>query len=81
MVVPANVWYISGLIASAMAVYGKVNEAQARSVKRIVEGSKEGSNQITQGDAEDASEQTPEEKRNAVAQTVLDGFEKTRQRH
>jgi regulator of protease activity HflC (stomatin/prohibitin superfamily) len=39
VVVPGNVGDIGGMIASAMAVYGKVNQAQARSVAAGMAGS------------------------------------------
>jgi regulator of protease activity HflC (stomatin/prohibitin superfamily) len=74
VVVPGNVGDIGGMIASAMAVYGKVNEGQKKSseAKAIQQpANKDFGAQVIDaaqhGDAKD------------VAQTVLEGFEQTRQ--
>lgn len=78
VVVPGNVGDIGGMIASAMAVYGKVNEGQQKTMasKAVVAPSKDESNDVgarvieaaQHGDAKD------------VAQTVLEGFDKTTER-
>ena len=71
VVVPGNVGDISGMIASAMAVYGKVNEGQLKSLapKPVAESQKDVGQRVIEaaqkGDAKD------------VAETVLEGFDKT----
>ena len=71
VVVPGNVGDIGGMIASAMAVYGKVSEGQLKSLapKSIAEPQKDVGQRVIEaakkGDAKD------------VAETVLEGFEKT----
>ncbi|KAI9840092.1 MAG: hypothetical protein M1819_000285 [Sarea resinae] len=102
VVVPGNVGDIGGMIASAMAVYGKVNEGQAKAlaskmvtsdpnrhtsnphqqgydlerlegeVKKYGEGEWAHSSGEEQGASADKSDD--------VAQSVLDGFEQTRQK-
>lgn len=66
VVVPGNVGDISGLIASAMAVYGKVNEGQ----KKALEGGQGGQKVIEAGPSQESASD--------VAKTVLDSFEETR---
>jgi len=74
VVVPGNVGDIGGMIATAMGVYGKVSEGQAKSTAR----------QLSQGE----SEPTPEinsgseehQKNNEIAKSVLESFEKTAKR-
>jgi regulator of protease activity HflC (stomatin/prohibitin superfamily) len=71
VVVPGNVGDMGQMIASAMAVYGKVNEGQAKMAAKALPGptatedSKTHDGGVRQGDAKD------------VAQTVLEGFEQT----
>lgn len=70
VVVPGNVGDIGGMIASALAVYGKVSEGQARaktragSLSEIEENEREGQGAV--------------EKTDEVAKSVLQGFEETR---
>ena len=69
VVVPGNVGDIGGMIASAMAVYGKVNEGQAKVMKKLVE----------KGDEQrrlEANETGNIEQKDAI----LSSFEETRQR-
>lgn len=71
VVVPGNVGDMGGMIASAMAVYGKVNDSQRRNSRLRTE-----EYEMSAGGREIESGQSnkPED----VAKTVLDGFEKTR---
>jgi len=76
VIVPGNVGDMGGMIASAMAVYGKVAEGQ----KRILEAPPQ-----KQGKIEEAGQSTPEldasmGKIDEVAKSVLQGFEETRQK-
>ncbi|KAI9814366.1 MAG: hypothetical protein M1827_003221 [Pycnora praestabilis] len=93
VVVPGNVGDIGGMIASAMAVYGKVSESQAKTMaaKRLDDqrsqhqgnsGGLEGEvSRYGQGEFDmlpgggNSSGKTDE-----VAQSVLEGFEQTRQK-
>ena len=74
VVVPGNVGDMGGMIASAMAVYGKVSEGQRHLMEK----------KATAAEAEGAHEEPPEaseasdaEKKDEVAQSVLKGFEET----
>jgi regulator of protease activity HflC (stomatin/prohibitin superfamily) len=64
VVVPGNVGDMGQMIASAMAVYGKVNEGQARAASKAL---------ASPATAEEAQDVTPKN----VAQTVLEGFDQT----
>ncbi|KAI9756492.1 MAG: hypothetical protein M4579_003831 [Chaenotheca gracillima] len=89
VVVPGNVGDIGGMIASAMAVYGKVNESQAKTMatKMLGQGEQGSSQNNAHGDSLQSSyvQDSPSEghssgsKMDEVAQSVLDGFEQTRQ--
>lgn len=72
VVVPGNVGDIGGMIASAMAVYGKVNEGQAKSMAA----------KIVSGEGEQGRLPSPGEKTatNEHKDAILDSFEETRQR-
>ncbi len=70
VIVPGNMGDMGGMIASAMAMYGKVSEGQAKaalSAPRAESGAGEG--------VDVASGKTDE-----VARSVLQGFEETRKR-
>jgi regulator of protease activity HflC (stomatin/prohibitin superfamily) len=69
VVVPGNVGDIGGMIASAMAVYGKVNEGQARVMKKLVEKGDE-QRRLESGDAQDIEQKD----------AILSSFDQTRQR-
>ncbi len=70
VIVPGNVGDMGGMIASAMAVYGKVNESQ----KKIMHGSsKEGS-----ATAAKVVEAEHEGKTEDMAKSVLGSFDRTR---
>lgn len=76
VVVPGNVGDISGMIASAMAVFGKVSGSQAVAA-RLVEGG-EGKVHAVEAPKSDAeSKDKPEN----VAKTVLDSFDNTTKRN
>jgi regulator of protease activity HflC (stomatin/prohibitin superfamily) len=89
VVVPGNVGDIGGMIASAMAVYGKVSESQTRALASqgiSSSGSqKSAPQQLTAG--EDPHGQTGAQVRDAqtksdeVAQSVLESFDQTRKKH
>lgn len=73
VIVPGNVGDMGGMIASAMAVYGKVTEGQ----KRVLEAPRQ--------EHEEASQTAPEAdasmgKTDEVAKSVLQGFEETRKK-
>lgn len=73
VVVPGNVGDIGGMIASALAVYGKVGESQKRGTtvrKEPAEPSEVGDQMI----------EAVQGKTNDVAKTVLEGFEDSRRR-
>jgi regulator of protease activity HflC (stomatin/prohibitin superfamily) len=70
VVVPGNVGDISGMIASGLSVYGKVNEAQAKALaKRAIEPSSE--------EGETMGEASAEETKKKMKETVIDGFNQT----
>lgn len=93
VVVPGNVGDISGMIASAMAVYGKVNEGQVKSMAAKAmgaqrQGGEEGEDgslrrtragELTQSHFGDAANAAVEQKGD-VANSVLEGFEQTSRR-
>ena len=70
VVVPGNVGDIGGMIATALSVYGKVNQTQQQ-------------NTAGQGDAPHSQDETnfPEKKSNEMAKSVLDSFDQTTQAH
>ena len=77
VVVPGNVGDMGGMIASAMAVYGKVSEGQAKTMaKGLVEGSKAGEREGQKG--VEAEEDIVGGKTDEVAKSVLQGFEETK---
>jgi regulator of protease activity HflC (stomatin/prohibitin superfamily) len=72
VVVPGNVGDIGSMIATAMSVYGNVGQAQAKTMtQRIGAPNDSNSNETSESSS----------KQNAVAQSVLESFEKTQQRH
>ncbi|PNS19928.1 hypothetical protein CAC42_7895 [Sphaceloma murrayae] len=78
VVVPGNVGDVGGMIANAMAVYGKVNESQARSMaKRLASGEEKELDKGEQGQQKVEGKQKSDE----VAQSVLDSFDKTTQKY
>ncbi|KAL3458793.1 hypothetical protein BJX64DRAFT_265895 [Aspergillus heterothallicus] len=69
VVVPGNMGDLGGMIANAMAVYGKVSSTQARSIAAKALGVEE---------PEKAAESKSEHKQ-GVAEEVLEGFEQARE--
>jgi regulator of protease activity HflC (stomatin/prohibitin superfamily) len=73
VVIPGNVGDIGGMIASAMAVYGKVNESQARSMAgKLLSSPSSQSAEDIERKAGDVSKQS-----SSIANSVLESFEKT----
>lgn len=77
VVVPGNMGDMAGMITSAMAVYGKVNQAQQQGMLGASRGG--------EASGEDGKERGPEGevlpgkiKADGVAQSMLDSFEETR---
>lgn len=83
VVVPGNVGDMGGMIASAMAVYGKVSEGQAKSLaKGLIQAPEE-----SEASAKRPGEPTVEAgtdaamgKMGEVAESVLQGFDETRRK-
>ncbi|KAI4173629.1 MAG: hypothetical protein LQ343_002804 [Gyalolechia ehrenbergii] len=79
VVVPGNVGDMGGMIASAMAVYGKVSQSQEQAQKGIVDVS-----QHLQSKDQESKGQTGKDstmgKTDEVAKSVLQGFEETRKK-
>ena len=73
VVVPGNVGDMGGMIASAMAVYGKVNEGQRKAMNagRILEANP--------NNGANSSQSTEPTKTDDVAKTMLEDFERSRQ--
>ncbi|KAF2842495.1 hypothetical protein M501DRAFT_928362 [Patellaria atrata CBS 101060] len=76
VVVPGNVGDISGLIASAMAVYGKVSEGQAKAVAAKALNAPSQSKEASSEKKLEKNVKHADE----VAQSVLSGFEETRRK-
>lgn len=76
VVVPGNVGDMGGMIASAMAVYGKVNESQRRNVASLAKPQETRTKDVGQRVIEAAERGKQDE----VAQTVLEGFDETASR-
>ena len=79
VVVPGNVGDIGSMIASAMAVYGKVSEGQRNAIARgqgMIEAPKQQDGMGDQKHQEDATLRKTDE----VAKSVLQGFEETRKK-
>ncbi|KAL8736947.1 MAG: hypothetical protein Q9181_002173 [Wetmoreana brouardii] len=82
VVVPGNVGDMGGMIASAMAVYGKVSESQAQALgqKGVVDVASHQSQTPVEGEKEQGSKDSSTGKMDEVANSVLQGFEETRQK-
>nr|OQO14606.1 Uncharacterized protein C16G5.07c [Rachicladosporium sp. CCFEE 5018] len=84
VVVPGNVGDIGGMIATAMSVYGNVGRAQAKTMsKDLITGPEEGSKPETPNQAErrEVGEASSQLKKEDVARSVLESFDRTQQRH
>lgn len=75
VVVPGNVGDMGGMIASAMAVYGKVREGQVKVMEDTAAARQVQEAKTAQGSAGSAGGKTDE-----VADSVLQGFENTTKR-
>lgn len=75
VVVPGNVGDMGSMIASAMAVYGKVSEGQAKTITTKQKQGVEAPVKVQNDEKEQLSGKTDE-----VAKSVLQGFEETRQK-
>ena len=85
VVVPGNVGDMGGMIASAMAVYGKISDGQAKNIMAPSAGLVEAPKGESKSQAEDqkaiyASEDIAQGKTDEVAKSVLQGFEETRRK-
>ncbi|MCJ1286262.1 hypothetical protein MMC26_005607 [Xylographa opegraphella] len=76
VVVPGNMGDMGGMIASAMAVYGKVSEGQ----RKMLEGRSEPEASVAGSEISSSNQNHASGKADEVARTVLDGFEETRQK-
>lgn len=85
VVVPGNVGDLAGMVANAMAVYGKISEGQARSIAAktlgvehptVTETADEFEAEPEDGKVSDIPAETG---KNEVTESVLDGFDQTRQ--
>ena len=74
VVVPGNVGDMSGMIASAMAVFGKVSEGQTKAAARIASPESAEGGEVLEGGQEGQG------KTDEVAKSVLQGFEETRKK-
>lgn len=61
VVVPGNVGDLGGMIASALSVYGKVNDSQARSIAARAVGVEDPASKTTKSGSTPDSKQEPEE--------------------
>ncbi|KAF4122173.1 Regulator of protease HflC, stomatin/prohibitin superfamily [Geosmithia morbida] len=77
VVVPGNVGDISGMIASGLSVYGKINEAQAKSAAKKAVVSEEPATDSDLDNTSDVHSQSQQEKKDAMRETMLDGFHQT----
>lgn len=73
VVVPGNVGDMGGMIASALAVYGKINSSQAKAGSSAAP--------LLQDKASPQDEEVSNDKTGDVAKSVLQGFETTRRKH
>jgi regulator of protease activity HflC (stomatin/prohibitin superfamily) len=78
VVVPGNVGDIGGMIASAMAVYGKISEGQQVKAQRSLASQSEKA--VTHPKHEDSPGESGPGKKDEVAQSVLQGFDETRKK-
>lgn len=83
VIVPGNVGDIGGMIATAMGIYGTVNQSQAKTWAQAQKLLGEGSQSYEQGS--EASEQRQASgssaKTSEMAKSVLESFDRTQQRH
>merc|ERR1712029_731214 len=85
VVVPGNVGDIGSMIATAMGVYGTVNQSQAKAQAQnlLKDGQQEAASQ-SDGETASAEQQSSSDektKKDEVTQKVLESFDRTQQRH
>ncbi|KAI7151855.1 Uncharacterized protein KC316_g4657, partial [Hortaea werneckii] len=85
VVVPGNVGDIGSMIATAMGVYGTVNQSQAKAQAQnlLKDGQQEAASQ-SGGEGTSAEQQSTSDekaKKDEVTQKVLESFDRTQQRH
>ena len=76
VVVPGNMGDMGGMIASAMAVYGKVSEGQ----RKMLEGRSVPEAPMMGSETSSLTQDHTSGKSDEVARSVLQGFEETRQK-
>ncbi|KAI7033457.1 hypothetical protein KC343_g6257, partial [Hortaea werneckii] len=85
VVVPGNVGDIGSMIATAMGVYGTVNQSQAKAQAQnlLKDGQQEAPSQAggEVASAEQQSSSDEKAKKDEVTQKVLESFDRTQQRH
>jgi regulator of protease activity HflC (stomatin/prohibitin superfamily) len=79
VVVPGNVGDIGSMIATAMGVYGTVNQSQARAQAQKLLSDKP--HDASEGEADSSAEAQAMKKNDEMQQSVLESFERTKQRH
>ncbi|KAJ3475040.1 hypothetical protein NLG97_g9598 [Lecanicillium saksenae] len=78
VVVPGNVGDISGMIATGLSVYGKVGEAQAKTMaKQLVQPSEQSSPSSSTAAEELSEEEVARNRKEAMKEKVLEGFNET----
>ncbi|OAQ96379.1 hypothetical protein LLEC1_01866 [Akanthomyces lecanii] len=78
VVVPGNVGDISGMIATGLSVYGKVGQAQAKTMAKQIVQPHESSDLNSSTAAEELSEeQAAKDRKQAMKERVLEGFTET----
>jgi regulator of protease activity HflC (stomatin/prohibitin superfamily) len=80
VVVPGNVGDIGGMIATGLSVYGKVGEAQARTMANNVIGtsaSTQSGDKNKQIEQPISEEEASARRKEAMRESMLDGFDKT----
>ena len=80
VVVPGNVGDMGGMIASAMAVYGKVSEGQKKTAAGFVQAPQNEHRRIEDAEKTGAELDASMGKTDEVAKSVLQGFEETRRK-
>ncbi|KAJ6782459.1 hypothetical protein PWT90_04822 [Aphanocladium album] len=78
VVVPGNVGDISGMIATGLSVYGKVGEAQAKTMaKQLVQPGESSSSANSTASENLSDEEVSRHRKEAMKEKVLEGFNET----
>ncbi|KAI5303321.1 hypothetical protein KEM56_007676 [Ascosphaera pollenicola] len=80
VVVPGNVGDLSGMIASAMAVYGKTSESQKKTAEKMAKQLLEKDEKYSKKYYKDKKSEEKEAKKRDMADRVLEGFDETEQK-